>query len=43
MLLIVGLFAGVLLLLLIGAALIWIPLVVAIALGAAISGLLRRR
>ena len=41
--LIVGLLGGVLVLLLIGAALIWIPLVVAFALVATISGLLRRR
>ncbi len=42
LLLVVGLFAGVLLLALIGAALIWIPVVAVLVVVAAVSGLLRR-
>jgi len=42
LMLVAGLFAGVLLLILIGAALIWIPVVVVLVIIAAISGLLRR-
>ena len=41
--LVIGLFGGVLLLALIGAALIWIPVVAALFVIAAISGLFRRR
>jgi hypothetical protein len=40
--LVVGLFAAIMLLLLIGAALIWIPVVALLVVIAAISGLLRR-
>lgn len=40
--LVVGLFAAIMLLLLIGAALIWIPVVAVLVVIAAISGLLRR-
>jgi hypothetical protein len=40
--LVVGLFAGVMLLILVGAALIWIPVVAVLLIVAAISGLLRR-
>jgi hypothetical protein len=43
LMLIVGLFAGVLLLALIGAALIWIPIAAALLIVAAIAGVLRRR
>jgi hypothetical protein len=42
LLLVIGLLAGVLLLVLIGAALIWIPVVAVLVIIAAISGLLRR-
>jgi hypothetical protein len=42
LMLVVGLFAGVMLLILVGAALIWIPIVVVLLIAAAISGLLRR-
>jgi len=42
LMLMVGLFAGVLLLALIGAALIWIPVAAVLVIIAAISGLLRR-
>jgi hypothetical protein len=42
LLLVVGLLAGVMLLVLIGAALIWIPVVAVLVIIAAISGLLRR-
>jgi hypothetical protein len=42
LLLVIGLFAGILLLALIGAALIWIPLVAVLVVVAAVSGLLRR-
>ncbi len=42
LLLAIGLFSGVLLLVLIGAALIWIPVVAVLVIIAAISGLLRR-
>jgi hypothetical protein len=42
LMLVVGLFAGVLLLALIGAALIWIPVVAVLVIIAGISGLLRR-
>jgi hypothetical protein len=42
LLLIVGLFAGVLLLALIGAALIWIPIAAVLLIAAAITGVLRR-
>jgi hypothetical protein len=41
--LVVGLIAGILLLALIGAALVWIPIVAAIAIVAMISGVFRRR
>jgi hypothetical protein len=43
LMLIVGLFAGVLLLALIGAALIWIPVAAVLLIVAAIAGVLRRR
>ena len=43
LLLVIGLFAGILLLALIGAALIWIPVVAVLVVVAAVSGLLRRR
>jgi hypothetical protein len=43
LMLVVGLFAGLLLLVLIGAALIWIPVVAVFVLIAAISGVFRRR
>jgi hypothetical protein len=42
LLLVIGLFAGVFLLVLIGAALIWIPVVAVLVVIAAISGLFRR-
>jgi len=42
LLLVIGLFSGVLLLALIGAALIWIPVVAVLVVIAAISGLFRR-
>jgi len=42
LMLVVSLFAGILLLILIGAALIWIPVVAVLVIIAAISGLLRR-
>lgn len=42
LMLMIGLFAGVLLLALIGAALIWIPVAAVLVIIAAISGLLRR-
>jgi hypothetical protein len=42
LMLVIGLFAGVLLLALIGAALIWIPVVAVLVVVAAVSGLLRR-
>jgi hypothetical protein len=42
LMLVVGLFAGVMLLILVGAALIWIPVVAVLLVVAAISGLLRR-
>jgi hypothetical protein len=42
LLLVIGLFAGILLLALIGAALIWIPVVAVLVVVAAVSGLLRR-
>jgi len=42
LLLVIGLLSGVLLLVLIGAALIWIPVVAVLVIIAAISGLLRR-
>jgi hypothetical protein len=41
--LVIGLFAGVFLLALIGAALIWIPVVAVLVVIAAISGIFRRR
>ena len=41
LMLVVGLFAGIMLLILVGAALIWIPIVVVLILAAAISRLLR--
>ncbi|HEX4411839.1 MAG TPA: hypothetical protein VH206_23950 [Xanthobacteraceae bacterium] len=43
MMLVIGLFAGVFLLTLIGAALLWIPVVAVLVLIAAISGVFRRR
>jgi uncharacterized membrane protein YoaK (UPF0700 family) len=43
LILIVGLFAGVLLLALIGAALIWIPIAAVLLIVAAVTGVLRRR
>jgi hypothetical protein len=42
LLLVIGLLSGVLLLVLVGAALIWIPVVTVLVIIAAISGLLRR-
>jgi hypothetical protein len=42
LLLVIGLLSGVLLLVLVGAALIWIPVVAVLVIIAAISGLLRR-
>ena len=42
LLLVIGLFAGVLLLALIGAALIWIPVVAVLVVAAAVSGIFRR-
>jgi hypothetical protein len=42
LMLVVGLLAGVMLLVLIGAALIWIPVVAVLVIIAAVSGLLRR-
>src|SRR5580658_1740191 len=41
LMLVIGLFAGIMLLILVGAALIWIPIVVVLILAAAISRLLR--
>jgi hypothetical protein len=43
LMLVIGLFAGVFLLALIGAALIWIPVVAVLVVIAAISGIFRRR
>jgi hypothetical protein len=41
LMLVIGLFAGIMLLILVGAALIWIPVVIVLVLAAAISRLLR--